>query len=165
MTVCVVCHVSLELCGHLTCCAAQRGGLLSDIFLHLVPHSFLGESEGVEAKLVLVEEKRNILIGLLSLSFIGLAAFFVTAWCKRAGMLKVRVFEANSIMMQWSSDLVKVELSAQTWHELQAAGILGLRYSVVSDSLGFFCGAQTWHDGVESGAVWDTPPQATAKWS
>ncbi|KAF8581147.1 hypothetical protein K439DRAFT_1619291 [Ramaria rubella] len=58
--------------------ACMRGGLLSDIFLHLVPHSFLGKSEGVEAKLVLVEEKRNILIGLGSLSFIGLAAFFVS---------------------------------------------------------------------------------------
>ncbi|KAF8573490.1 hypothetical protein K439DRAFT_1556646 [Ramaria rubella] len=42
--------------------ACVRGGLLSDIFLHLVPHSFLGESEGIEAKLVPVEEKRNILI-------------------------------------------------------------------------------------------------------
>ncbi|KAF8581352.1 hypothetical protein K439DRAFT_1514856 [Ramaria rubella] len=78
MMACMVHHVSLESCGCLTCHAAQRGGLLSDVFLHLVPHSFLSESEGVKAKLVLVEEKRNILIGLGPLSCIGLAAFFMS---------------------------------------------------------------------------------------
>ncbi|KAF8591051.1 Zinc/iron permease [Ramaria rubella] len=58
-----------------TMTAFATGGLLSDVFLHLVPHSFLGESQGVEAKFVLVEEKRNILVGLAI--FIGFAAFFV----------------------------------------------------------------------------------------
>lgn len=42
----------------------QTGGLLSDVFLHLVPHSFTGEApaDGT-ARFMLVEEKRNILIG------------------------------------------------------------------------------------------------------
>jgi len=43
--------------------AFQTGGLLSDVFLHLVPHSFLGESQGPDVRFVLVEEKRNILVG------------------------------------------------------------------------------------------------------
>jgi solute carrier family 39 (zinc transporter), member 7 len=44
---------------------AQTGGLLSDVFLHLVPHSFMGEpTEGDDGvRFVMVEEKRNILIG------------------------------------------------------------------------------------------------------
>lgn len=37
------------------------GGLLSDVFLHLVPHSFVGEHNDVH--LLMVEEKRNIVIG------------------------------------------------------------------------------------------------------
>ena len=43
----------------------QTGGLLSDVFLHLVPHSFMGEpGEGDGGvRFVMVEEKRNILIG------------------------------------------------------------------------------------------------------
>lgn len=45
------------------------GGLLGDVCLHLIPHSFMGESgSGAGAsvngvRVVLVEEKRNILIG------------------------------------------------------------------------------------------------------
>ncbi|KAJ6507929.1 Zinc/iron permease [Mycena vitilis] len=59
-----------------TMTAFATGGLLSDVFLHLVPHSFMGEhqdSGGVH--LVVVEEKRNILIGLGI--FTGFAAFFM----------------------------------------------------------------------------------------
>lgn len=41
----------------------QTGGLLSDVFLHLVPHSFMGEHQDSGAHFVIVEEKRNILIG------------------------------------------------------------------------------------------------------
>ena len=41
----------------------QTGGLLSDVFLHLVPHSFMGESQGHGVQVRVVEEKRNILIG------------------------------------------------------------------------------------------------------
>ena len=41
----------------------QTGGLLSDVFLHLVPHSFMGENQGSGVHFVMVEEKRNILIG------------------------------------------------------------------------------------------------------
>ncbi|KAF8525774.1 ZIP-like iron-zinc transporter [Hysterangium stoloniferum] len=58
-----------------TMTAFATGGLLSDVFLHLVPHSFLGESQGGGVRLVLVEEKRNILVGLAI--FIGFAAFFI----------------------------------------------------------------------------------------
>ena len=41
----------------------QTGGLLSDVFLHLVPHSFMGENPGHGIHIRVVEEKRNILIG------------------------------------------------------------------------------------------------------
>lgn len=43
--------------------APQTGGLLSDVFLHLVPHSFMGESTTSGVRFVMVEEKRNILVG------------------------------------------------------------------------------------------------------
>lgn len=43
--------------------STQTGGLLSDVFLHLVPHSFMGESTGSGVRFVMVEEKRNILVG------------------------------------------------------------------------------------------------------
>lgn len=45
----------------------QTGGLLSDVFLHLVPHSFMGEHQDGGVHFVMVEEKRNILIGCLLL--------------------------------------------------------------------------------------------------
>jgi len=54
--------------------AFATGGLLSDVFLHLVPHSFMGENQGSGVHFVMVEEKRNILIGLGI--FIGFATFF-----------------------------------------------------------------------------------------
>ena len=43
--------------------AFATGGLLSDVFLHLVPHSFMGEHQEPGVHFVMVEEKRNILIG------------------------------------------------------------------------------------------------------
>jgi len=43
--------------------AFATGGLLGDVFLHLVPHSFFGEGEGEAGRTVLVEGKRNIVIG------------------------------------------------------------------------------------------------------
>ncbi|KZV96595.1 Zip-domain-containing protein [Exidia glandulosa HHB12029] len=58
-----------------TMTAFATGGLLSDVFLHLVPHSFTGESQASGARFILVDEKRNILIGLAT--FGGFAAFFV----------------------------------------------------------------------------------------
>jgi zinc transporter 7 len=57
-----------------TMTAFATGGLLSDVFLHLVPHSFMGEHQGSGVHFVMVEEKRNILIGLGI--FIGFATFF-----------------------------------------------------------------------------------------
>ncbi|KAJ8468179.1 hypothetical protein ONZ51_g9801 [Trametes cubensis] len=53
----------------------QTGGLLSDVFLHLVPHSFMGEHQDGGVHFVMVEEKRNILIGLGI--FVGFASFFI----------------------------------------------------------------------------------------
>ncbi|KAG9315009.1 ZIP-like iron-zinc transporter [Chiua virens] len=58
-----------------TMTAFATGGLLSDVFLHLVPHAFLGEHQGSGAHFVMVEDKRNILIGLGI--FVGFAAFFI----------------------------------------------------------------------------------------
>ncbi|KAJ7707468.1 ZIP-like iron-zinc transporter [Mycena rosella] len=58
-----------------TMTAFATGGLLSDVFLHLVPHSFMGEHQDPGVHLVVVEEKRNILIGLGI--FTGFAAFFM----------------------------------------------------------------------------------------
>ncbi|KAF8813186.1 Zip-domain-containing protein [Phlegmacium glaucopus] len=57
-----------------TMTAFATGGLLSDVFLHLIPHSFMGEHQGSGVHFVIVEEKRNILIGLGI--FIGFATFF-----------------------------------------------------------------------------------------
>ncbi|KAG1808376.1 ZIP zinc transporter-domain-containing protein [Suillus subaureus] len=58
-----------------TMTAFATGGLLSDVFLHLVPHAFMGEHQDPGAHFVMVEEKRNILIGLGI--FVGFATFFV----------------------------------------------------------------------------------------
>ncbi|KAJ3572170.1 hypothetical protein NP233_g3252 [Leucocoprinus birnbaumii] len=68
-----------------TMTAFATGGLLSDVFLHLVPHSFMGEHQDPGVHFVMVEEKRNILIGAISSFvptlnrlgiFVGFAAFF-----------------------------------------------------------------------------------------
>ncbi|KAL4072708.1 Zinc/iron permease [Scleroderma yunnanense] len=58
-----------------TMTAFATGGLLSDVFLHLVPHSFMGEHQDAGAHFVMVDEKRNILIGLGI--FVGFATFFI----------------------------------------------------------------------------------------
>ncbi|EGN98866.1 hypothetical protein SERLA73DRAFT_181563 [Serpula lacrymans var. lacrymans S7.3] len=58
-----------------TMTAFATGGLLSDVFLHLVPHSFMGEHQDPGVHFVMVEEKRNILIGLGI--FVGFATFFI----------------------------------------------------------------------------------------
>jgi zinc transporter 7 len=55
--------------------AFATGGLLSDVFLHLVPHSFFGEHQDGAVHFVMVEEKRHILVGLGI--FIGFSAFFM----------------------------------------------------------------------------------------
>ncbi|KAG6902853.1 hypothetical protein C0995_010738 [Termitomyces sp. Mi166 len=57
-----------------TMTAFATGGLLSDVFLHLIPHAFMGEHQGSGVHFVMVEEKRNILIGLGI--FVGFASFF-----------------------------------------------------------------------------------------
>ncbi|KAF4597652.1 hypothetical protein EYR40_008116 [Pleurotus pulmonarius] len=57
-----------------TMTAFATGGLLSDVFLHLVPHSFMGEHQDDGVHFVMVEEKKNILVGLGI--FIGFASFF-----------------------------------------------------------------------------------------
>ncbi|KAF8150067.1 ZIP-like iron-zinc transporter [Crassisporium funariophilum] len=57
-----------------TMTAFATGGLLSDVFLHLIPHSFMGEHQGSGVHFVVVEEKRNILVGLGI--FVGFATFF-----------------------------------------------------------------------------------------
>ncbi|WWD18167.1 hypothetical protein CI109_102616 [Kwoniella shandongensis] len=59
-----------------TMIAFATGGLLGDVFLHLVPHSFFGEGHDESGiRSVVVEEKRNIVIG--GAIFLGFAAFFV----------------------------------------------------------------------------------------
>ncbi|CCM03098.1 uncharacterized protein FIBRA_05218 [Fibroporia radiculosa] len=58
-----------------TMTAFATGGLLSDVFLHLVPHSFMGEHQDGGVHFVMVEEKRNIIIGLGI--FVGFASFFI----------------------------------------------------------------------------------------
>ncbi|KAG9295996.1 hypothetical protein G9A89_011848 [Geosiphon pyriformis] len=51
------------------------GGLLGDVFLHLLPQSFLGENNDDQVHFVQLEEKKNVIIGLAI--FIGLTSFFV----------------------------------------------------------------------------------------
>ncbi|KAJ7592970.1 ZIP-like iron-zinc transporter [Mycena floridula] len=58
-----------------TMTAFATGGLLSDVFLHLMPHSFMGENAEAGVRFVMVEEKRQILVGLAV--FLGFAAFFM----------------------------------------------------------------------------------------
>jgi zinc transporter 7 len=45
--------------------AFATGGLLGDVFLHLVPHSFFGEGHDADCseRTMVVDEKRNIVIG------------------------------------------------------------------------------------------------------
>ena len=46
-----------------TMIAFATGGLLGDVFLHLVPHAFFGEGELGAERSIEVEERRNIVIG------------------------------------------------------------------------------------------------------
>lgn len=50
-----------------TMIAFATGGLLGDVFLHLVPHAFFGDGDGVHDRSIQVEEKRNIVIGCVKL--------------------------------------------------------------------------------------------------
>ncbi|KIR81851.1 solute carrier family 39 (zinc transporter), member 7 [Cryptococcus gattii E566] len=65
---------SLDMTSLNTMISFATGGLLGDVFLHLVPHAFFGEGHEVGRSLV-VEEKRNIVIG--GAIFLGFACFFV----------------------------------------------------------------------------------------
>lgn len=58
-----------------TMIAFATGGLLGDVFLHLVPHAFFGEGNESAGKIVRIEEKKNIVIG--GAIVVGFAAFFV----------------------------------------------------------------------------------------
>ncbi|KAF8239607.1 Zinc/iron permease [Tricholoma matsutake] len=58
-----------------TMTAFATGGLLSDVFLHLIPHAFMGEHQDPGVHFIMLEEKRNILIGLGI--FVGFASFFI----------------------------------------------------------------------------------------
>ncbi|CAG8637990.1 8122_t:CDS:1 [Cetraspora pellucida] len=51
------------------------GGLLGDVFLHLLPHSFLGETFDDEVHFVQVDKKKNVIIGLAI--FVGLITFYI----------------------------------------------------------------------------------------
>lgn len=51
------------------------GGLLGDVFLHLLPQTFLGESGSEGAKFVLVDDHRNTILGLAM--FCGFAGFLI----------------------------------------------------------------------------------------
>ncbi|KAF9429482.1 hypothetical protein BGZ76_001228 [Entomortierella beljakovae] len=55
-----------------TLVAFAVGGLLGDVFLHLLPHSFLGEVH--QGEFVAVDEKRNVVVGLAI--FVGFFVFF-----------------------------------------------------------------------------------------
>lgn len=57
-----------------TLVAFAVGGLLGDVFLHLMPHAFMGEHHGDQATIV-VDEKKNVVIGMGI--FIGLTFFFI----------------------------------------------------------------------------------------
>ncbi|CAN6665432.1 zinc transporter Yke4p [Trichomonascus vanleenenianus] len=51
------------------------GGLLGDVFLHLLPQTFVGEVHDGSARFVLVDEHRNTVLGLAM--FVGFLAFVV----------------------------------------------------------------------------------------
>ncbi|KAG0198625.1 hypothetical protein BGX28_007948 [Mortierella sp. GBA30] len=55
-----------------TLVAFAVGGLLGDVFLHLLPHSFMGEVE--TGDLVTANEKKNVVVGLAI--FVGFFVFF-----------------------------------------------------------------------------------------
>ncbi|GMM38959.1 Zn(2+) transporter [Saccharomycopsis crataegensis] len=51
------------------------GGLLGDVFLHLLPQTFLGEPVDTKAHFVFVDEKRNIILG--GFIFVGFMLFWL----------------------------------------------------------------------------------------
>ncbi|KAF3932125.1 hypothetical protein ABW20_dc0107430 [Dactylellina cionopaga] len=51
------------------------GGLLGDVFFHLMPQTFMGEAHDGRVRFVMVEEKRNTLLGLAIM--VGFVAFVV----------------------------------------------------------------------------------------
>ncbi|EWC46596.1 hypothetical protein DRE_04083 [Drechslerella stenobrocha 248] len=51
------------------------GGLLGDVFFHLMPQTFMGEAHDGGVRFVMVEEKRNTLLGLAIM--VGFVAFVV----------------------------------------------------------------------------------------
>ncbi|EPS43773.1 hypothetical protein H072_2238 [Dactylellina haptotyla CBS 200.50] len=51
------------------------GGLLGDVFFHLMPQTFMGEAHDGRVRFVMVEEKRNTLLGLAIM--IGFVAFVI----------------------------------------------------------------------------------------
>ncbi|KAF3189041.1 hypothetical protein TWF788_011169 [Orbilia oligospora] len=51
------------------------GGLLGDVFFHLMPQTFMGEVHEERVRFVMVEEKRNTLLGLAIM--VGFVAFIV----------------------------------------------------------------------------------------
>nr|AMD82964.1 zinc transporter protein ZIP2 [Russula atropurpurea] len=81
--------------------AFATGGLLSDVFLHLVPHSFFGEHQDGAVHFVMVEEKRHILVGLGI--FIGFSAFFMMEKTLRV----LGGGEAHSHSLEGDGDLSK----------------------------------------------------------
>ncbi|KAF3933171.1 hypothetical protein ABW19_dt0208881 [Dactylella cylindrospora] len=51
------------------------GGLLGDVFFHLMPQTFMGEAHDNRVRFVMVEEKRNTLLGLAIM--VGFVAFVI----------------------------------------------------------------------------------------
>ncbi|KAF5101785.1 hypothetical protein D0Z00_000647 [Geotrichum galactomycetum] len=51
------------------------GGLLGDVFLHLLPQTFVGEVHDEGARFLIVDEKRNTILGLAM--FVGFLAFII----------------------------------------------------------------------------------------
>ncbi|CDZ96573.1 Putative zinc transporter [Phaffia rhodozyma] len=66
----------IELSSLNTMISFATGGLLGDVFLNLIPHSFMGEpSPEAGVSVVLVEPRRNIVVG--TAIFSGFALFFL----------------------------------------------------------------------------------------
>jgi len=48
--------------------AFATGGLLGDVFLHLVPHAFFGEGDHDGNRTIVIDEQRNIIIGYVTIA-------------------------------------------------------------------------------------------------
>jgi len=108
-----------------TMTAFATGGLLSDVFLHLVPHSFMGEHQDPGVHFVMVDEKRNILIGLGI--FIGFSSFFVME--KTLRVLGAGADDSPGHSHSHSHSIAEsvVEVSAQASGIASPASVDGLR--------------------------------------